>query len=82
MRMRLPISPAPLLRRRGRRGSLGVVLAVAALSVVWFPAGARADSLPRSEVDRPDDFKGPQVHVVYAIPSDGQDRALEPTGRS
>jgi hypothetical protein len=80
MRMRLPISPAPLLRRRGHRGSLGVVLAVAALSVVWFPAGARADSLPRSEVDRPDDFKGPQVHVVYAIPSDGQDRALDTNG--
>jgi hypothetical protein len=80
MRMRLPISPVTLLRRRWRRGWLGVVLAVAALSVVWFPAGARADSLPRSEVDRPDDFKGPQVHVVYAIPSDGQDRALDTNG--
>ncbi len=31
----------------------------------------------RSTTDRPDDVSGPQLHVVYAIPSDGTDRQLD-----
>jgi hypothetical protein len=37
-------------------------------------------TLPRSTVDRPDDISGSQVHVVYAIPSDGTDRELDTNG--
>lgn len=32
---------------------------------------------PRSTTDRPDDVSGPQLHVVYAVPSDGTDRQLD-----
>ena len=49
------------------------------LLVFAFPATAGA-SLPRSPADRPDDYKGAQIHLVYAIPSDGQDRALDTNG--
>ncbi|MDE2972757.1 MAG: hypothetical protein OXU35_10655 [Acidobacteriota bacterium] len=31
------------------------------------------DSIPRSTRDRPDDISGPQVHFVYAVPSDWED---------
>lgn len=34
----------------------------------------------RSIVDRPDDLTGPQVHVMYVIPSDGEDRQLDVDG--
>jgi hypothetical protein len=33
--------------------------------------------LNRSNVDQPDDVQGSQVHVIYAIPSDGVDRAMD-----
>jgi Divergent InlB B-repeat domain len=36
--------------------------------------------LPRATIDRPDDVAGPQVHVIYALPSDGADRALDQSG--
>lgn len=32
------------------------------------------DPSPRSERDRPDDIAGPQVHFVYAVPSDWEDQ--------
>ena len=31
----------------------------------------------RALVDRPDDFTGPQIHVVYAVASDGEDLQLD-----
>jgi hypothetical protein len=31
----------------------------------------------RSTVDQPDDAQGSQVHLIYAIPGDGMDRALD-----
>ena len=31
----------------------------------------------RTLVDRPDDFSGPQIHVVYAVASDGEDLQLD-----
>jgi hypothetical protein len=37
-------------------------------------------SLPRSGVDRPDDLTGHQVHLVYALPSDGPDRSFDTDG--
>src|SRR5579862_7121271 len=46
-----------------------------------IPAGATHDALlPRSTFDRPDDVKGPQVHAIYVIPSDGTDRQLDTNG--
>jgi hypothetical protein len=34
----------------------------------------------RSAVDRADDVSGPQVHVVYAVPADGEDGRLDMDG--
>ena len=64
--------------------ALAVVLLVgglAAFAPVPVNAGTfRATSLPRSTVDRADDFVGLQVHVIYAVPSDGIDRAFDTSG--
>jgi hypothetical protein len=43
-------------------------------------AAARGDTSGRAYADRPDDFSGAQVHLVYAIPSDGTDRGLDTNG--
>ena len=43
-------------------------------------AGGLFAPLPRSTVDRPDDVPGLQVHVVYAVPSDGVDRGFDTDG--
>ena len=32
------------------------------------------DPIPRSTRDRPDDIGGPQIHFIYAVPSDIEDR--------
>ena len=37
-------------------------------------------TLPRATVDRPDDIAGLQVHMLYALPSDGVDRAFDTDG--
>jgi hypothetical protein len=57
------------------RRAVGVVL----LASLLAPAGANG-ALPRSTVDRLDEVRGPQVHVVYAVPADGADRRLDETG--
>jgi hypothetical protein len=36
--------------------------------------------LPRATEDRPDDVRGPQIHVVYAVPRGGEDRRLDRNG--
>ena len=49
----------------------------------WIVArvGAESNTPPppptRALVDRPDDFTGPQIHVVYAVASDGEDLQLD-----
>lgn len=58
------------------------LVAFAGLAVLG-PSGADGGlfaSLPRSTVERPDDIAGLQVHVVYAVPSDGADRAFDTDG--
>lgn len=45
--------------------------------VVAVALGATAE---RASVDRPDDVLGEQVHLVYVVPSDGGDRALDTNG--
>ena len=42
---------------------------------------APATAAERATGDRPDDFSGAQVHLVYAIPSDGVDRGLDTGGQ-
>jgi hypothetical protein len=57
---------------------------VAACAVLLFllagSAPAASEALPRATSDRPDEVRGPQLHVVYAVPSDGADRALDTSG--
>ena len=58
-----------------------VLLALVASLALAVPAGATHDTaLPRTTVDRPDDVQGPQIHAIYAIPSDGTDRQLDTNG--
>src|SRR5258705_4817808 len=38
-------------------------------------------ALPRSNADRPDDAAGPQVHLMYVLPSDGVDESVDTNGR-
>jgi List-Bact-rpt repeat protein len=58
---------------------------VSGLAGTGVPVGAAARSassavLPRATIDRPDDVAGSQIHVIYALPSDGTDRALDQSG--
>jgi hypothetical protein len=43
-------------------------------------AGAEKEQLPRVNYDRADDVTGPQVHVMYVLPSDGIDRHFDIDG--
>ena len=52
-------------------------MALACAGAVAAPANA---ALPRSTADRLDEVRGPQIHVVYALPADGQDRGLDESG--
>jgi uncharacterized protein DUF11 len=56
----------------------GRICGLAVLVCALLPATALA--LPRSTVDRADDVGGSQIHAVYALPSDGTDRALDTDG--
>lgn len=64
-----------------------VVLAVAAVGILALSvAGVRAAdarssaALERVFGDRPDEAVGPQIHLVYAVPSDAKDGALDTNG--
>src|SRR4051812_50217216 len=61
--------------------SRALVLAVAACVALLFAAAAGAQSLlDRTSTDRADEAIGPQIHAVYAVPSDGPDAALDTNG--
>ena len=55
-------------------------MALLAVLVAAASAWGRQPPLPRATADRPDSVSGPQVHVVYALPSDGVDRSLDVDG--
>jgi hypothetical protein len=55
-------------------------LAAVVLLALAGSAPAAQLALPRATADRPDEVRGPQLHVVYAVPSDGADRALDTNG--
>jgi Divergent InlB B-repeat domain len=58
-----------------------LALAAAGAFLVLAPSAASGpEALPRSGEDRTDDFPGPQVHVLYVLPRDGADRALDTNG--
>src|SRR6187455_2850112 len=59
---------------------IALVAATAALMLVAFDTSGSAAARSRSTTDRPDDFSGAQVHLIYALPSDGADRALDTDG--
>jgi hypothetical protein len=61
-----------------RRVAFGALL----LLVASFGGAAHGSltTLPRVTADRPDEVQGAQVHAVYAVPSDGADRALDTSG--
>ena len=74
---------SPAISRRGWSPVMGRVIVVVVTLVgalVLCGGGAARSSLVRSTVDRPDDIGGPQIHVVYVLPSDGTDRALDTDG--
>jgi hypothetical protein len=56
------------------------ILAAALLCAVAGSAPAARQALPRATADRPDEVRGPQVHAVYAVPSDLPDRELDTSG--
>jgi Divergent InlB B-repeat domain len=53
---------------------------IVALATFGPASSGASGALPRSTVDRPDDRSGSQVHVLYVVPADGQDRALDTDG--
>jgi hypothetical protein len=61
-----------------RRVALGLLALLLVAAGGSAEAGQRA--LPRATEDRPDEVRGPQLHAVYVLPSDGEDRALDTTG--
>lgn len=61
------------MRSRTRLG-LGLV------ALLWLALPASSPALPRSTLDRADDVEGAQIHVMYALPTDGTDRALDTNG--
>jgi hypothetical protein len=60
-----------------RRLALGLLVL---LLLVGAPAQAGPRALPRATEDRSDEVRGPQLHAVYALPSDGVDRGLDTSG--
>jgi List-Bact-rpt repeat protein len=50
------------------------------LGARFLSGGASSHVLPRATIDRPDDVAGSQIHVIYALPSDGTDRTLDQSG--
>jgi hypothetical protein len=55
-------------------------VALIAVGLALLAPGAADAALPRSTVDRLDEQRGPQIHFVYAVPADGQDRRLDESG--
>lgn len=62
---------------------LKMIAALVILTFLVLPhlySQASPPYLERSTVDRPDDFTGYQVHVMYVLPSDGIDEELDVNG--
>jgi hypothetical protein len=57
-----------------------IALAAVLVCTLAGAAPAAQQALPRATADRPDELRGPQLHVIYAVPSDGADRGLDTSG--
>jgi hypothetical protein len=55
----------------------GFVVATVAAGLLAAGSPAAEAALPRSSIDRSDDRAGAQVHFLYVVPRDGEDRALD-----
>ncbi len=62
------------------RCAAGFIVLLAASGLLAAGASASSSALPRATADRADDVSGPQIHVVYAVPADGEDRHLDDNG--
>jgi len=60
------------------RGLAGAAVLAALVSA--SASSATPVALPRVTADRPDDARGPQLHALYVLPSDGVDRSLDTNG--
>lgn len=67
---------------QSKRTLIVVITAVSILTVGNVPVQAQGQNQPPGRVtkDRPDEAKGSQVHVIYAVPSDGADQQLDLNG--
>ncbi len=58
---------------------ISLVLGISIFSTALAPI---ANAIPtRSLIDRTDDLLGPQIHLVYALPSDAEDRNWDTNGQ-
>ena len=62
-----------------RPAAIATLIAMLAVGFVSSSAATTA-ALPRATTDRPDDRPGAQIHVLYVLPSDGSDEALDTNG--
>lgn len=62
-----------------RPAAVATLIAVLAIGFVSSSAATTA-ALPRATADRPDERPGAQIHVLYVLPSDGADDALDTNG--
>ena len=88
----MTVTRSSSLRSRRRTPILAVatvtmlcVVATALLSTAFVSLAAATPvtygpDLPRSTTDRADEVSGKQIHVIYVLPSDGTDRALDTDG--
>lgn len=62
--------------------ALGTGTVTATFGTLTASATVKVAAIPgsRATTDRPDDVSGAQIHVVYALPSDGADRRLDTDG--
>jgi hypothetical protein len=63
-----------------RRSGPNVASLLASLATFASASGGTGQALPRSEIDRADDRGGAQIHVLYVLPADAGDRALDTDG--
>lgn len=70
---------APAVLPGLRRAAVAIAL-LAAFGLAAAGAAASPSALPRATADRPDDVTGPQIHVLYALPADGEDRHFDDDG--
>jgi hypothetical protein len=62
-----------------KKFALLAVLSLAA-TLLTAPVSQAANNL-RSTVDRPDDFEGHQIHLIYFQPKDAEDKAFDTSGQ-